>query len=590
MNELVHAALNRIPADTWITNVRLANVITGEIYPADIVIHAGKVVAVEPPGTQPPRRARQRLDGQGRLAVPGLVDAHLHIESSLVTPAHFAAAVLPRGVTTVAEDPHEIANVLGPTGIRAMIQASADIPLKVLFLVSSSVPSAAGLETAGGAITPQDVRELLALPPVIGLAEVMDGAALLADDPTVLGILEAAGGLHGYRMDSPGVIEGHNPMLRGRALSAFVAAGVDSDHTQATPQDLVEKARLGVTLQLQERYLTEERIQAVMDIPFDSGVCLVTDDVAPDYLLAVGHLDQVLRRAIALGMDPLYALRAATWNPARRLRLWDRGAIAPGRAADIVLVESLEDFQAQLILVDGQVVAQEGRCLWQPPAQDPLERWKETVHLPPQRPEDFALAGPVQEGQVRVRTIDCVPGQTRVTAGEATVPVRGGRVQLPPGEDLVFIGVVERHGKRLEGRGSRSLGLVRGLGLARGALATTYAHDSHNLAVMGRTPEEMARAANAVIQMQGGIAVVDGAQVLARIPLPIAGILSDRPVAETAQALTRVGQALRELGLEHPHWLMRISTFTLPVSSGLRITDLGLVDAQARQLVDLFLA
>jgi len=586
VNELVHAALNRIPADTWITDVRLANVITGEIYPADIVIHRGKVVAVEPPGTQPQRQARQRIHGQGRLAVPGLVDSHLHIESSLVTPAHFAAAVLPRGVTTVAEDPHEIANVLGPTGIRAMIQASAGIPLKVLFLVSSSVPSAAGLETPGGAITPADVRELLALPQVIGLAEVMDGAGLLADDPNALGVLEAAGGLHGYRMDSPGVIEGHNPMLRGRALSAFVAAGVDSDHTQATPPELVEKARLGVTLQLQERYLTRELIQAVMDLPFDTGVCLVTDDVAPDYLLEVGHLDQVLRRAIALGMDPLYALRAATLNPARRLRLWDRGAIAPGRAADIVLVESIEEFQAQLVMVDGQIVAQDGRSLWQPPAQEPLARWTQTVHLPPQRPEDFHLAAPVQEGQIRVRTIDCVPGQTRVTPGQATLPVRAGRIQLPPGEDLVAIAVVERHGRH----GGRSFGLIRGLGVERGGLATTYAHDSHNLAIMGRTPEEMARAANAVIAMQGGIAVVEGERVLAQLPLPIAGILSDRPVAETAQALKRVGQALRALGLEHPHWLMRISTFTLPVSSGLRITDLGLVDAQARQLVDLFVA
>lgn len=583
---LIQAALGRIPVDLLLTNVRLANVITGEIYPADIAIYQGKIAAVEPPHSQPPRPAAQVLDGQGMLAVPGLIDAHLHIESTLVTPAHFAAGVLPRGTTTVAEDPHEVANVLGAEGIRAMLAASADLPLKVEYLISSSVPSAVGLETSGGEIGPAEVEALRALPHVIGLAEVMDGAALLAEDPRLLGILAAMGGGNGLRgPDSPGVIEGHNPMLRGRALAAFVAAGVDSDHTLATPEDLVEKARQGVTLMLQERYLSAEAIAALMSLPMDCGVCLVTDDVAPDYLLQYGHLDRVLRRAIELGMAPMHALRAATWNPARRLRLWDRGAITPGRAADLVLTPSLESFEAHRVFVNGQLVAEEGRCLWQPPTQDPLLAYTHTVHLPAQQPQDFEIAAPVAEGEVRVRVMECVPGTTLVRAGEAVLPVHGGRLQLSPEGDLAYLAVVERHGRH----GGRAFGIVRGLGLSRGAVATTYAHDSHNLAVMGCSPVEMAAAANAVIETQGGIAVVAGERLLARMPLPIAGILSAAPVEQAAREVAAVGQALRSLGLDHPYWLMRISTFTLPVSSGLRITDLGLVDARERRLVDLFL-
>jgi adenine deaminase len=580
---LISAAMARTPADLLITNVRLANVITGEIYPADIAIYGGKIAAIEPPGTEPAREARQVIDGQGRLAVPGLVDAHLHIESTLVTPAHFAEAVLPLGVTTVAEDPHEVANVAGIDGIRTMMAASAHIPLKVEYLISSSVPSAPGLETAGGEIGPDEVKALLALPRVLGLAEVMDGASVVSEDPRALSILAACGGVDGQRVDSPGVIEGHNPMLRGRALSAFIAAGVDSDHTLATPADLVEKARQGVTLMLQERYLSAEAIAALERLPLDIGLCLVTDDVAPDYLLSAGHLDRVLRRVIELGMDPMRALRAATFNPARRLRLWDRGALTPGRAADIVLVDSIEEFRARLVLVDGRVVAEEGRCLWRAPAGDPMDALMETVHLPGQQATDFVIPASIREGEVRIRVIDCVPGQTLVTAGEAVVPVRDGHIELPEDADMAYMAVADRHGVH----GGRSFGVVRGLGLTRGALATTYAHDAHNLAVIGRSPAEMALAANAVIDSQGGIAVVDGDRIAALMPLPIAGILSRHAVPEVAREVAAVGAALRDLGLDHPYWLMRISTFTLPVSSGLRITDLGLVLAAERRLVTL---
>lgn len=580
---LLQAALARIPVDLLLTNVRLANVLTGEIYPADIAVWNGRIAAVEPPGSLPARSAQRVIDGQGRIATPGLVDAHLHIESSLVTPAAFAEAVLPLGVTTVLEDPHEVANVLGADGIRAMLAASDALPLKVEYLVSSSVPSAVGLETAGGSIEADDVTALLAHPRVHGLAEVMDGAGIMAEDPRLLAILAAAGGLEGYRPDSPGVIEGHNPMLRGRALSAWVAIGVDSDHTLATAADLVEKARQGVTLMLQERYMTTEVIAALESLPLDIGLCLITDDVAPDYLLEVGHLDHLLRLAVRLGMDPMRALRTVTLNPARRMRLWDRGAIAPGRAADIVLVDSLADFQARLVLVDGQVVAEEGRCLWRAETPDPLASLRGTLRVRRQTPDDFRLPTPIHDGELEARVMECVH-QTVAVEGQGVVLARAGIATLPEGSDLIWLAIVNRY----DGLGGRAFGLVRGLGVQCGAFASSHAHDSHNLAVFGKTAEDMALAANTVIDMDGGIAVVRDGVVLARLPLPIAGILSDRSVAATAEDVRAVYAALNDLGLFHPYWLMRISTFTLPVSSGLRITDRGLVLAKERRLVSLW--
>lgn len=581
---LIAAALGRTTVDTLITNIQLANVITGELYPAEIAIAQGKIVAVEAPNSQPQREAKTVIDGENRIATPGLVDAHLHIESTLVTPAHFAQGVLPRGTTTVAEDPHEVANVLGIDGIRTMMAASSNIPLKVEYLISSSVPSAPGLETAGGEIGPDEIAALLPDPHVLGLAEVMDGAALMMEDPRALSILEAMGGLNGQRVDSPGVIEGHNPMLRGRALAAFIAAGIDSDHTLATPEDLVEKARLGVTLMLQERYLSAEVINALNAIPMDCGICLVTDDVAPDYLLKKGHLDQVLRRAITLGMEPMHALRAATWNPTRRLRLWDRGALTPGRAADICLVDDIAAFSPSLVMVDGQVVAEVGKCLWAAPGDDPMQTLTGTVPLPQQSANDFTLPVPISDGEITAHVINCVPGQTLVTKEQVQFAVRDGKLQLD--EDTAYICVVDRHRQH----NGRTFGLIRGLGLRAGAYATTYAHDSHNLAVVGHSPEEMALAANVVIEADGGIAVVEGENVLAALPLPIAGIISAEPVEMAAAEVRTVGRALADLGLQHPYWLMRISTFTLPVSSGLRITDLGLVDANARAFVDLFVS
>lgn len=577
---LVRAARGDIPLDLLITNVTLANVLTGEMYPAEIGIWGGRIASVEPPGTQPRRRAGRVLDGRGRIAVPGLVDSHMHIESTLVTPAHFAEAVLPHGTTTVAEDPHELANVMGLEGVRLFWRASRNLPLRVYFLVPTCVPAAAGLETAGGEIGPAEVREMLGWDGVIGLAEVMDAGAVVDEDPRMAAIVA-----EGRR--AGGVLEGHNPMLRGRDLQAYIAAGIDSDHTLAPPEVIVEKLRLGVTVQLQERYLSPELVGALNALPPEAlmNVCLVTDDVAPDYLEAYGHLDQVVRTAIQLGMAPTAALRAATVTPARRLHLLDRGCIAPGRAADIVLVGDMASFRVDTVVVGGEVVVEEGRLCWRAAAGDGLDALRGTVHLAPLTPSDFTVPLPLAEGTLHARVITCVPGETRTQAGETQVTVRAGRVVLDGRDNLALITVFERYGRS----GGRAFGLVEGLGLRGGAIATTYAHDSHNLAVIGRDVLDMVTAANAVIAAGGGMAVARGGEVKALVELPLAGILSPRPLVEVAAAVRRFTAACADLGVVHPHLLMRLSTFTLPVSSGLRITDRGLVDAERRELVDLWM-
>lgn len=577
---LIKAASGQTDLDLLIQNVRLANVLTGEAYPADVGVFAGRIAAVEPPGTQPARRARRVIAGRGLLAVPGLVDAHMHFESSLITPGQFAAAVLSRGTTAVAADPHEIANVLGLEGARLLWQASAGLPLRSYFLVPTCVPAAEGLETSGGVIGPEEVAEMLGWERVLGLAEVMDAWAVVSEQPRMQEIL-AVGRERGSLM------EGHNPAARGRDLQAYVASGVDSDHTIMSPELMREKLRLGVTVQLQERYLAPDHFALLKDLPASADVLLVTDDVSPDYLVEHGHLDQVLRTAIKMGMPPMDALRSTTIKPARRLRLYDQGVIAPGRRADLVLLAGkLANFAAETVIAGGQVIVEKGELQWQPPGERVLQATTGTVKLAPVSAADFIIAAPGRSGTAQVRVIDLHRGKTTAGGAVLTLPIQNSSLVVDAAQDLNTAAVFERHGKG----GGRALGVVRGLGLRRGAFASTVAHDSHNLLVVGCDPADMAAAANRVIELDGGLVIAAGGEVRAEVPLPYAGLLSDRPVAEVAAALKRLKGVLRDLGVTgYAHPVIRITGLSLPVSSGLRLTNLGLVDADRREAVSLFL-
>jgi adenine deaminase len=421
---------------------------------------------------------------------------------------------------------------------------------------------------------PPEIADMLAWDGVLGLAEVMDARAVIDESPRMSAILA-----EGRR--AGGVIEGHNPMLRGRELNAYVAAGIGSDHTLMTPDLLREKARLGVCLQLQERYLSEALVAALLELPALPRINLVTDDVSPDDLEERGHLDQVLRHAMTLGLSPMLALRAATIESARRLRLHSRGAIAPGYLADIVLVDSLEQFAVSTTVSDGRIVVRDGQTCWDVPPAPELDALRNSLNLSPVTADAFRLDTPGADGVVNVRAIVSHTPGTTTEAEILPVTVENGSAVLPTDTDLSLIAVLARGGA------SRFVGLLRGLGLRAGAVASSHAHDSHNLAVIGRDRESMATAANAVIEAEGGIAVTAGSRTMALLPLPIAGVVSPDPLSAVASQFRSIRGALHTLGVDHPHLLMRLSTYTLPVSTGLRITDRGLVDAASRAHVSL---
>ncbi|MDR7421939.1 MAG: adenine deaminase C-terminal domain-containing protein, partial [Armatimonadota bacterium] len=510
------AAAGRRPFDRLIADVRVVNVFTGEVRPGHVGIAGGLFSRVFEVG-EPRPPAREVTEGRGRFLVPGLIDCHMHFESTMVLPPAFAEAVVPLGVLTVTPDPHEIVNVMGLAGMRLLLDASRELPLDVFLQVPSSVP-ATSLETAGAAIGPAEVTEALSWEGVIALGEVMDYPAVIAGEARMHDILAAA-------LAAGTVIEGHAPNLRGADLAAFVAAGIDSDHTLMTPDLALERLRNGMTVLLQEKSLSPPTLAAVEPAAQALNLCLVTDDVLPDDLLARGHLDLVLREAVRMGLDPVEAIRATTLAPARRMRLYDRGAIAPGLVAHCVLVTDIEAFRADEVFARGVPVARDGRLQPGAVTVPPTTAGRGTVRLPAPGADRFRVTAPQGRTEVRVRIMEMNQTTTFTAAGEAMLPVRDGAVAWE-GRDLCLAAVFERHGRA----GTTGYGFVRG-GLREGAVATTWAHDSHNLLVLGRTAAEMAAAARWVVEHDGGLAAVRGETLLAGVPLPVAGICSDEPVS-----------------------------------------------------------
>ena len=543
----------------------MANVFTAEVERVEVAV-AGPWIA----GVGEGYRARETVDLEGRFVLPGFLDAHVHIESSLASPGEFARAVVPRGTTTVVSDPHEIANVHGLEGIRFMLEASEDLPLSVFVMASSCVP-ATDMGTAGAELDAGDLAEIAAHPRVLGLAELMNFPGAIHGDPGVLAKLEAFDGA---------VVDGHAPGVRGKDLNAYVAAGPSSDHECTTADEAREKLRRGLRVFFREA--TNARNLKALLPALTPGtrhrVCLCTDDRQPPDLLDEGGIDSMLRTVVESGVAPLEALRLATLNTAEHFGLHDRGAVAPGRRADLVVVEDLEGFSATEVWIGGRRVARDGTCLpWpsregvRPPAPSMAVEWREA---------DLTI--PAREGEVRV--IRAVPDQI-VTAHETATPtVRGGEVVADPDRDLLKIAVLERH----RGTGNVGLGLVRGMGLKRGAIGGTVAHDHHNLILVGADDDSMRTAAGAVAEAGGGLSVALGDEVLALLPLPVGGLMSDAPIEEIRGALDRVVRAARDLGSTLHDPFMAMSFLGLEVIPTLKITDQGLVDVERFRKVGLW--
>ncbi len=551
------------PADLLFTNARVVNVFTGEVEEVDVAVAEGLVAGL---GTG--YHGSDTVDAGGAFLVPGLIDAHVHIESSMVAPPEFARAVLPRGTTTVVTDPHEIANVHGLDGIRWMLAASEGLPLSVFVMASSCVP-ATPLATAGADL---DAAALAGLdhPRVLGLAELMNFPGAIGGDPAVMAKLEAFAGRP---------IDGHAPGVTGQELNAYVAAGPGSDHECTTAQEATEKLRRGLRVFL--RQATNARnLRALLPALTPANrrrAAFCTDDRHPGDLLDEGGIDAMVRMAVAEGLAPVEAVRLATLNPAEFFGLADRGAIAPGRRADLVLAPDLDDFRAAAVYSAGRLVARDGEMTADVPAPPPPPS-------PSMRVDWGSLGLEIPARAGRTRVIRMVPDQL-ITGSEAVAPtVVDGRVVADPGRDLLKIAVIERH----TGSGRVGLGLVSGMGLREGAMAGTVAHDHHNIIVIGATDEDMLMAAREVAEAGGGLAVARDGMLMAALPLPVGGLMSLEPVEAVRDGLDAVIAAVRSLGSPLHDPFMAMSFLGLEVIPSLKITDRGLVDVDAFAAVELW--
>jgi adenine deaminase len=571
---LVEAARGDRPLDLVIRGGDVVNVYTGEIERADIGIFGDRIAVVDRDGAWG-LTAPEVIDARGLTAIPGFVDTHVHIESTMVTPPNFARGVLPFGTTTVVIDPHEIGNVLGRAGVEYMLRASAGLPLRVYVTVPSSVPAVPAIETAGAAFGPEDVAEMLAWPRILGVAELMDYPGIVRQEARTAAIAEA--GLAAGKN-----LEGHAPLLAGRELAAYLAAGVDSDHESRGAMEMVEKLRRGMWVYGREnifRHTVGDLATALAHVPHPWNVALCTDDIDPADLLLHGHMDRGVRVLIAAGVAPALAIRFATLSGAARYGLHDLDGIAPGKLADIVLIESLQDVRAKIVIAGGAVVARDGALVadFPDPAPPPIAN---SVRIAPLAADAFR---PRFDGADGAHTVTCIAidAQRTTTLDQVTVDVVDGRLVTPLPGNVLLLSVVPRHGQVH----APSLALLRGLSLHTGAIATTIAHDSHNLIVAGRTPEEMARAVATVAEMGGGVALVEGNAVLATVRLPVAGLMSVEPVATIAAEVRAFNDRARALGLGGASPVLAISSLALPVAPFVRITDRGVVDTLTQDFI-----
>jgi len=573
LKKLISVARGETPADLLLKNGRIVNTFVGEIEPADVAIYGDRIA-----GVGDYDKAKEIIDLQGRFLAPGLINGHTHIESSMLHPARYAQAVVPRGTLAVVTDLHEIANVCGPEGIKFVMDWARKLPLDMLFMAPSCVPST-HLETSGAQITSKEVKKILASPNVIGLGEMMNFPGVVSGDEEVLQKIGASQGK---------VIDGHAPGLSGKELNAYLSAGILSDHESTTMEGGKEKLCRGMYLMIREGS-SEKNLDALLLLVTDNTYkrCFfVVDDRSCSDLLREGDIDAVVRKAIDRGLEPVRAIQMATINAAEYFRLYDRGAIGPGYIANLITITDLAKLEIDMVFYQGKLVAKQGKPFF--PVHPITLELKNTVRIKPLMGKSLKIPLPrrerLDEGETSEENypvIEIIPGQIVTKKAVEKIKVVDGVVMPDVERDILKLVVVERH----KASGNIGLGLVKGFGLKRGALASSVAHDSHNIIAVGTNDFDILKAIEEINRLQGGLVVCANLEILASLPLPIAGLLSPEPLDVVVFQHEKVEKAAASLGNLPPAPFSILSFLALPVIPELRLTDLGLVDVNEFKLI-----
>jgi len=563
IQELVDTALGNITADLVLKNANVFNVFTGLFTKGDVAVVNGYIAGVGE------YSGRKEIDVTEKYITPGFIDGHVHIESAMVSPAQFACAVVPSGTTTVIADPHEIANVAGVEGLRYMLSATEQLALNVYIMLPSCVP-ATQLENAGATLTAKELAEFIHHPRVLGLGEMMNYPGVIHKSEDVFEKIRLAQGK---------LVDGHAPGLAGKELTGYIAAGICSDHECVTAEEATERLAQGMHVMLREGSAAHNLLKLLPAVnQYTVGRCLfATDDRHPEDLIEQGHINHIVKLAVAAGSDLAWVLQMATINAANYFRLDDLGAIAPGYRADLLVFDNLEDWRPSMVFKDGQLAAKNGKPLAMNFIVD--DKWvRNTLHLGELSQDKLRLPS----RSARARVIGLVPHQLVTTALELPMPIVQGEFVPDITRDILKLVVWERH----KGTGKVGVGLLQGLGLKQGAIASTIAHDSHNLVVVGTTDEDIMLAIKEIEHIQGGLVIVSQGDILGSLPLPLAGLMTDRGISEVQGKLADLHKIARNLGVKEEYDpFMTLSFLSLPVIPALKLTDEGLVDVTTFQLV-----
>ena len=580
---LLQAALGKINSDLAITNIQLVNTITGEIYPATVFVKDGFIVHVEDKDLDYGLdKVDNIIDGNNQYLIPGLIDAHVHIESSMMIPRNFAAASLPHGTTTVITDPHEIANVYGVEGVKYMLDNSEGLPQRQLVDIPSCVPSVLDLEFAGAEFRPEQISEIAEYDRVIGLAEVMDFVGVIDGDDRMLDIIEVVEKLGLY-------IQGHAPGVTGRNLSAYTIGGPTTCHETRVGSEALDKIRKGMYVDARESSLAlnvKDIVEGIDGIRYYDHLCLCTDDRESDEILNIGHMNDVVNVAIEAGLHPVDAIRSATYNTAREIKADDLGAIAPGFIADMLLVEDLNNIQPSKVFFEGELVAQDNKLVKEIPVTEFEIETRNSVSTKDLSLSDFIIDVEGRVDEVEVNIINFPKATVSLTEITSEVlPIVDGKIDISHDTNLKFVAVINRH----HNQDKVGLGIIRNFGTDKGTLASTVSHDSHNLTVVYDTPENALLAAEELIRVGGGQTGVLDNEILYTLELAVGGIMSTKDAVTLAAEANRMKEVNRQLGLvELSNPLLRIVAMALIVIPNYKMSELGIIDVLKKEIVPTF--